>query len=512
MRAIAFCLILMAVPAAAASTSQVDLSYRLGSDFRGTVAAACDSFGVLVPRGAHVLEGSQGGGTLTEYEVVMNSTAARDPTGELVEIQSSKTVKLSNHSVSPGAFRIETGDHGRSDLFAPRGAEMPSIRVSWDGSGLREGPVMGPVPAYTHHVQPTLREPAEHHVSMLGPQREIEGADGRATVRGDIVVVMEDATFADGRNSFTAPKRETNRSWTPVPGLALRTTELRYALIQLKDIRLTFPASGARAFCSELHGTLDGTLTTYETSGSITTGPKVVSFDQRELTVGANLSWTERIADGTVVGHGEGQVRSVLVDYATATEWPLAQAAAQIGLATLLLAALAAAFWKGFSPLFSRLNEASVVGQERRKLVLDAVKAKPNITLKDVMASTGLSQSDVRYHARILEQHGLVRSHKILHERCFVARDTIRALGKAAFESGPDAIRKRDPVVDAVVRHAPPTHVRMSHVMGRVAAEQGVSKVAAWKGVHRANRHGFVELLRIEHEVWLRRKHDEAGS
>lgn len=153
--------------------------------------------------------------------------------------------------------------------------------------------------------------------------------------------------------------------------------------------------------------------------------------------------------------------------------------------------------------LYSRLLLPQVVNQRRRRLVLDAVRDTPNVTCHGILARTRLSESDVRYHVRVLERHGIVKSYLAAHRRVYVARDTLARLGRAVLLDDATAPLALDPTLRAAVSTVPEGGAWQHEAMRATRHAAGVSLVGAWKALQRGVAYGLLLRGVIDRNVRL---------
>ena len=193
-------------------------------------------------------------------------------------------------------------------------------------------------------------------------------------------------------------------------------------------------------------------------------------------------------------------------------QWRLRSTGLAVVAAVALAAAVALFGWgfpevlTGLQPgllLFSRHSDDAIVSHHARRLVLDVVAQNPNINMHTLTRLCGLHKSVVRYHARVLESGGFVRSHKVHRDRCFVSRQFLEIEGRGALAPTADLVARNDPVVAVIVAAVPPQGVRLAELLDRVRTDTGLSKVGAWKAVVRAQFKGGVRLERAPGQVWV---------
>lgn len=156
------------------------------------------------------------------------------------------------------------------------------------------------------------------------------------------------------------------------------------------------------------------------------------------------------IAAPTEAEHGIG-IRALTTNHPEVPVMGGTAAAAVLGAAALaagaVVAAGAALGWKSrflLVGLFTRITETSLLGHERRRLLLHAVEQSPGLTVGDAAALLGISRSVVQHHVNVLSRSGLlVRMH--------VGRLTALFLPRHNAQDRPRLQLLRNPLVQRLV-------------------------------------------------------------
>lgn len=111
---------------------------------------------------------------------------------------------------------------------------------------------------------------------------------------------------------------------------------------------------------------------------------------------------------------------------------------------------------------YSRYDFSDPLENENRASVLETVEASPGINLTSLVEETGLTESTVRYHVRVLEHEGLLDGAKVRGRRRFVPRTNEDVELLAAFEE--EATRD---VIDALFEHEPASGTTLAEALDR---------------------------------------------
>lgn len=502
--------------AASPALDWANVEYRLGSDFVGLATGTCEAPALfLAPGGGRLAFESQGGRWIED--VVDFDYAIADPGGPNQQYHPlPSSVERSDDPVPPGTGEIAWGPKATGHLYAapgPIGPDLGRLQAGFSTARFATTGLVDHVAATTTFEEEPLTGQAVYvFADVEGPMRWVDLSNGTLQVGGDLVLYLEDATarFAAG-DEFDVPARWENVSSTGASGVAeVRERLVHYAWLRLEGARVNVDA-GARLLCDGFSGALAGTLNLYQARGAAGVEDQQVTIERNELTLEGEFEWTEAADGDAMRGSGSGRFDAVGVDFAPAAvreAVPGELSLQEIGFWASLVATAGAALYYGgrFAiPLFSRLTQSDVLDHPSRKFLLEAIRARPNINLHELTKLAGITKSEVRYHTRVLEAHGHVRSRRLHQERLFVAKDTIREVGRGILAATPELITRNDPVVGAIMQRIPREGgTRLNPLLVEVAAVEGISRPGAWKGVLRAERYGFLSREKQGREVWVR--------
>lgn len=455
---------------------------------------------------------TSGGGNTLRHLVETNSTQSNASGVAPTNLMVSGRVKSFEGVVPPGLGSLTWDSPSRVVLTAPPGpfaTETNTFEAQFDVAR-----VSTTVPQGRTYVATAYQELPPTILWMWfgyleGLQRDTTLENGTLQAVGDVTLFLEGATatFADG-SSFSVPERYENVTRAGVPGVGdVRVMRIHYGFLTLHDARIEVPVEGTHVLCRDLQAEVDGAIRLSLAEGVLEQPGSNVSFVEQELGLWGRLTWTEEIQGTSVEASGVGIVQSATIDFAPAGRPNSGPSLAEVGLWATILAAIGAAAYfaaKGIFGFFSRLTEHRLVQHPGRALVLETVRTNPNVTLHSLATSTGLHKSVVRYHARVLEARGLLRSHRVLQDRCFVARDTIKAEGRGLLQPSMDLVLRNDAAVAEVARSVPAEGIRLYRLIESVASSLGISKPGAWKAVQRAQDRGLVQRFQVGREVWVR--------
>lgn len=273
------------------------------------------------------------------------------------------------------------------------------------------------------------------------------GLDGaRASVSGRIGLVVSDATFdlvdADGRRTVDARSGpETTRE------AAGRTVTFRnhtrHAVLLLDGPRITLApdASFRLGFPAGAQAQLDGALDSHDATGALLVDAQRHPLDHEHLFMEGTLTLRLQPTQGdSPHAHAwrtqvEGRVTTILLSGVDVTPAIPLRAkgvgtSVALGLGIALLARLL------LVPLFHRLGPMDVLGNANRRRVYEEVRARPGVSVAELVASVGLARVLVRHHLRMLETHRLVRA------TAWRRRRTYAVVGE---EAGRAACELKDP-------------------------------------------------------------------
>lgn len=319
--------------------------------------------------------------------------------------------------------------------------------------------------------------------------RMIQLVSGQWTARGELVVFLQGAAVRDAEGTWSVPAAaEAQR--TDLGAGALVAERFHHAFLLLHHGSATGEA--ASIVCRNLTVDVAGNVTAFGSEGrnpgaAVTlTGHFVL--DERTRTPDAG------IATAPVDSRAAGRIDAISLDFqpivGTARDWRPTAA----GVTLLAVTALVTAMF-----FYTRLKENALVHLDRRGRLLDTVVANPGIRFADLVARTGTSGTNARYHLNLLRQARLVRSLKVSGSLYYVP-----------WAENPTAIRRRllvssDRRVQHLVRHMNNVRERQAtEVAVALQRECGLSRAGSWKVIERATEARLIEREVIGRKVMVR--------
>lgn len=111
---------------------------------------------------------------------------------------------------------------------------------------------------------------------------------------------------------------------------------------------------------------------------------------------------------------------------------------------------------------FSRDDESDPLENDNRSAVYESVVDSPGIHLAGVVEAVDVHESTVRYHVRVLEREGLIRTETVRGKRRLCPSSTSTIRGAAAMSDAATA-----PLIRTVRRHEPVTVSRIATEIDR---------------------------------------------
>ena len=245
--------------------------------------------------------------------------------------------------------------------------------------------------------------------------------DARPTASGRIGLVLRDATFdlvtEDGARTVDARwSTETTRA---VAGQPVMVRHHARHVVLVLDAAALDVAPGAPfrlGYPAGLHATLDGALAAGGATGTVTVGGTRHAVEREDVLLDGAFGVTlGGDAPGLLDGAGavsaavEGRATRVVIAGVDVAPALPAEAAAAGGGVLAALAATLLGRWVVL-PLFHRLGPSDVLRNGNRRLVYETIRARPGISVVELVAAVGLTRILVRHHLRMLEAHRLVRA------------------------------------------------------------------------------------------------------
>lgn len=151
-----------------------------------------------------------------------------------------------------------------------------------------------------------------------------------------------------------------------------------------------------------------------------------------------------------------------------------------------LLATLLALKLGGVAPFYMRLTRASLLRNDNRRRIHDAARARPGVTVAELVRATGLGEMAVRHHVRMLEIHGYLLVRGQGRQRgCFAVDGAVDPLLIPLHLALKDATRRR---IASLVADAP-----RGLTQAEIAQAAGVSRRLVCHHLSRLEESGLVE-------------------
>lgn len=500
---------------------EADLTYRLGLDAAGATSGTCDAAALFLnsgPAGTSptVVLGSNG--VLTHHMADVNITYAYTPDGGWVYHVTDGNLQHVPYAINATTVEILPHEDARIDVYgspALSGTNSGTFTAGFDASRLAiTAPKDFLVAAPTYVMAPdgpsaalTANAPIPQGNSLAGPIRSVEGFDGLINATGNLTVYVQDVDISWGGEKFQLGAWETVMQDLP-PGFYAGTRWIRvqWATLEVDDGFLEVATERGSLACRAMTASIEGVVNAYQASGTVRSADQVHDFDLQELTIQGNLEWEDEPDQGYARAIAAGEFTAVGLDFAPVHKSGGGIDVPTVGLWASVLAAATAVLYfgvKGAFAFFTRFRQTQLLQHSTRRVVLDAVEANPNINLRTLVERCGVSKSEVRYHAHILESWGLIRSYKVHRDRCFVAKSTIKQEGRRAVAPKDVVVAKNDPSAAVARQVASEQSLRLTSLLARVRSETNLSRAGAWKAVTRAERYGWVRRVERGKEVWI---------
>ncbi|HEX2023050.1 MAG TPA: winged helix-turn-helix transcriptional regulator [Candidatus Thermoplasmatota archaeon] len=296
--------------------------------------------------------------------------------------------------------------------------------------------------------------------------------DAQPQAAGRVELVISDATFdlvtEDGRREVDARSlNETARDAAGRPVTVRQHT--RHAVLVLEDPALALaPGTPFRlGFPSEARVRLDGALSSPDASGALVVDGETHALDRDAVRLEGAMTARLRATPPGVLDarHGawtdfEGRLTRAVVAGVDVTPFLSPQAARTAGggaLAALALVALG----RLAVPLYHRLGPSDVLGNANRRRIYETIRARPGVSVAEIVEAVGLSRILVRHHLGMLEAHKLVRATSWRRRRTYAVAGA--DAGRAACELK-DATRRR--IASALARGGPATQTDLVRALG----------------------------------------------
>ena len=358
-----------------------------------------------------------------------------------------------------GAGRVENVRCGPRCLVALH--NLPGEGLVGAGGRLEDAPEPTPGPRDVHTSTPGQGAAGSQFRYVL-PAGTLETLGESPAMRphatGRVALVLADATFdlvdEEGRRSVDA--RSGNETTREAAGQQVTTRHhARHAVLVLDAPALDLAPGGAFRLSHPdgADARLEGTLSARAASGDLRVAGARHALDRAALLLEGSMAGSLRAADSDasgarpVLAQMQGRATRVAVDGVDLTPALPSGRAATVGAGALALVAAALLGRSVLLPLYHRLGPMDVLANENRRRIYEAVRARPGVSVAELVAAVGLARVLVRHHLRMLEAHKLVRATSWRRRRTYAAVG--EGAGQAAAELK-DATRRR--VAAAVVR------------------------------------------------------------
>lgn len=365
-------------------------------------------------------------------------------------------------------------------------------------SGAADGPARD---SFYHRVPPgwvvASPAPIAHLPTLLL-------GEGTARATGNLTLFLADASATwrgeEGERRLSA--EPTSRPLDGPGGVPLgRRVETRFIVLRLVDAQLDAQA-GAELVLAAPSPSLElaGALRADSARGVLHVGERRFDVRDERLEMEGRLearALPQTPAVGALSAPTRVPVRAPLEGDASrlvlagrpvalAQPMDLSAAAVVTGLSLAgLLAALLVLKLVGV-PFYMRLTHASLLRNENRRRIYDAIRGRPGVTVAELVRETALAEIVVRHHARMLEAHRYV---------AVKASGKVRALFALDGEADPEAMALHVVLKDATRRRlaALLANAPLPRTQGDLAAEAGLSRRLVSHHLARLERSGLVE-------------------
>ena len=274
--------------------------------------------------------------------------------------------------------------------------------------------------------------------------------DAQPWASGRVTLVLSDVVFdlvtEDGRRTVDA--RWENETTQAAAGQPVQVRHhARHALLLLDDPELAVSAPFRLTFPDGADARLGGALASGDATGALTVAEARRAVDHERVLVEGDFALQLRGDPTGALGVAfEGEATRAVVQGASVVP-VVAPSAARAGEGLLALLAVALLGRLVVAPLYHRLGPSDVLANENRRGLYETIRARPGVSVQELVASSGLSRILVRHHLGMLEAHKLVRATSWRRRRTYAVAG--EGAGRAACELK-DATRRR--VAHAVTR------------------------------------------------------------
>lgn len=251
--------------------------------------------------------------------------------------------------------------------------------------------------------------------------------EGLAEVVGDLQLAVSGAvlevTTPDGLRTFELGERS-EPAQAPVPGGAMYREVTRFAVVALEDATLqTGPGAGVVLYSRAPSIDIAGRIAVERASGLLSApGAAARAVDERLRLDGRFQLQGEHNAPEGVLASGQGETRLRMQGQASAVliggvPWALPPDPAEVAAPAALLVAGILAWLTGLgpkalaaaaAPLFATATPESLLANERRRTIYQAVLRTPGVHMRELHRLTGMRWGSLQYHAAVLVGTGVL--------------------------------------------------------------------------------------------------------
>lgn len=472
-------LLLVATGTAQAATVEGDLAFPEGVDLSGRLDVTADAGGLdlapaLADRAPLRVAWAEARGFLL--------TSTRDYHAGAVflgEEHGNASVAwgpgaLENLSCAPGCQALLFARPGGTVAASGR-VDGPLVAVGEDRAYWTGWAVEGARDSFTYPVGASWLN------VTLGEGPATRLAEAAATAEGELGLLLW-GVAGDLRAGDASERVETGTTREPLVGPGGVETgyrSVRRALVlHLSGASFEAPRGAPVALLAPAPGlALSGTLRAEAAEGLLDVDGRPVRLEGERLRLDGDVSLAPRLRPSRgVLGdeavsvaspvRGEADVRvgearvSGVASPAARLAWGAALLTLLVGLAAWLKAGAGAA-------LYTRLVRSTLLRNPNRRLVLDAVRARPGIHVLELTRTTGLVEGVVRHHLRVLVRHSFL-----------VEREEGRMRSYFALEGTLDQASQ-----EAILALKDPTRRRIAEVVASSGSPLSQAEIAARTGV-----------------------------